>query len=68
MKAAIVESPGRLVVREIPKPVIGGYDVLCPDFGIIGAHRHGGCAEYVAVPAVNVVPKPASLAWEVAAR
>jgi len=46
---------------------LGGYDVLCPDFGIIGAHRHGGCAEYVAVPAANVVPKPASIPWEVAA-
>ena len=29
MKAAIVEIPGKLVVREIPKPAIGGYDVLC---------------------------------------
>jgi threonine dehydrogenase-like Zn-dependent dehydrogenase len=29
MKAAIVERPGELVIREIPKPVIGDYDVLC---------------------------------------
>jgi NADPH:quinone reductase-like Zn-dependent oxidoreductase len=44
-----------------------GYDVLCPDFGIIGAHRHGGCAEFCAVPSPCVVPKPAGIAWEVAA-
>lgn len=43
------------------------YDVLRQDFGIIGAQRHGGCAEYVAVPAANVVPKPAGLSWETAA-
>jgi L-iditol 2-dehydrogenase len=35
MKAAIIErdarstGPGKLVVREIPRPVIGDYDVLC---------------------------------------
>jgi len=44
-----------------------GYDVLCEDFGIIGAHRHGGCAEYVAVPAANLIPKPPTVGWEVAA-
>lgn len=29
MKAAIVEEPGRLVVKEIPRPQVGDYDVLC---------------------------------------
>ncbi len=29
MKAAIVEKPGVLKVRELPNPVIGEYDVLC---------------------------------------
>ena len=29
MKAAIVEGPNRLVVREIPDPDIGDYDLLC---------------------------------------
>jgi threonine dehydrogenase-like Zn-dependent dehydrogenase len=29
MKAAIVESPGRLVVRQIPEPTGGEYDALC---------------------------------------
>lgn len=39
----------------------------CPDFGIIGMSRPGTFAEYVAVPAVNVYPKPAHLSWEEAA-
>jgi threonine dehydrogenase-like Zn-dependent dehydrogenase len=29
MKAAIVEKPGVLVVRDIPTPPVGPYDVLC---------------------------------------
>lgn len=29
MKAAIVEQPGSLVVRDIPMPAVGDYDVLC---------------------------------------
>jgi L-iditol 2-dehydrogenase len=29
MKAAIVERPGTLVVREIPRPAVGEYGVLC---------------------------------------
>ncbi len=29
MKAAIVEKPGELTVREIPEPTVGPYDALC---------------------------------------
>ena len=29
MKAAVVEKPGVLVVREVPEPVMGPYDALC---------------------------------------
>jgi threonine dehydrogenase-like Zn-dependent dehydrogenase len=29
MKAAVVEEPGNLVVREISRPQVGDYDVLC---------------------------------------
>jgi len=29
MKAAVLEKPGKLLVKEIPDPVIGRYDVLC---------------------------------------
>ncbi len=38
-----------------------GEKSLCPDFGIIGAHRDGTFAEFIAVPAANVLPKPAIL-------
>ena len=29
MRAAMVESPGRLVVRDVPMPEVGPYDALC---------------------------------------
>jgi len=29
MKAAVVQSPGDVVVRQVPNPVVGDYDVLC---------------------------------------
>lgn len=29
MKAAVVEEPGLLIVREVPEPVMGPYDALC---------------------------------------
>ena len=34
---------------------------------MIGYRRDGGYAELVAVPAVNIIPKPANLTWEEAA-
>jgi NADPH:quinone reductase-like Zn-dependent oxidoreductase len=37
---------------------LGGHDNLCRDYGLLGEHRWGGFAEYVVVPAVNVVPAP----------
>lgn len=39
----------------------------CREFQIVGEHRWGTHAEAVIVPAVNVVPKPASVPWEQAA-
>jgi NADPH:quinone reductase-like Zn-dependent oxidoreductase len=44
-----------------------GRDNLCRSYDILGYRRDGGYAEFVAVPAVNVMPKPASLSWEEAA-
>ncbi len=38
-----------------------------PDFQILGGPRDGTFAELVAVPEVNVFPKPARLSWEEAA-
>ncbi|MFQ5343030.1 MAG: zinc-binding dehydrogenase [Anaerolineae bacterium] len=35
-----------------------GEDSLCDQFGVIGEHSRGGMAEYVVVPARNVMPMP----------
>jgi len=39
MKAAVAEERGRLVVREVPEPVMGDYDCLCT--GLYGATCSG---------------------------
>lgn len=39
MLAAVAEQPGRLVVREVPEPVMGPYDCLCQ--GLYGATCSG---------------------------
>lgn len=44
-----------------------GRDNLCRSYDILGYRRDGGYAEFVAAPAVNVLPKPATLSWEEAA-
>jgi NADPH:quinone reductase-like Zn-dependent oxidoreductase len=44
-----------------------GQDNLCREYDMIGYRRDGGYAELVAVPGVNVIPKPANLSWEQAA-
>ena len=44
-----------------------GEDNLCRQYDIIGYRHEGGYAEFVAVPGVNVIPKPAQLSWEEAA-
>ncbi len=46
---------------------LAGRDNLCRDYDIIGYRRHGGYAQLVAAPAVNVIPKPKNLSWEEAA-
>ena len=46
---------------------LSGQDNLCREYDIIGYRRNGGYAELVAVPGVNVLPKPAQLSWEEAA-
>jgi NADPH:quinone reductase-like Zn-dependent oxidoreductase len=37
---------------------LSGFDPLCPDYGIIGEHRDGGAADFVVVPAANLVARP----------
>ena len=46
---------------------LSGRDHHCRSYAILGEHRHGATAELVLVPAVNAVPKPASLSFEQAA-
>jgi len=43
---------------------LSGQDNLCREYDIIGYRRNGGYAEFVAVPGVNIIPKPAQLSWE----
>jgi NADPH:quinone reductase-like Zn-dependent oxidoreductase len=44
-----------------------GRDNMCPEYDIVGYRRDGGYAQLVAVPGVNIVPKPKSLKWGEAA-
>ena len=46
---------------------LSGQDNLCRDYDIMGYRRDGGYAELVAVPGVNIIPKPSQLSWEEAA-
>ncbi len=40
---------------------LGGFDPLCPRYGIIGETQDGGCADYLVVPVANVIRRPAGL-------
>src|SRR5262245_44114073 len=44
-----------------------GNDSMCDEYDIIGYRRDGGYAELVAVPGVNIIPKPKNLSWPEAA-
>jgi NADPH:quinone reductase-like Zn-dependent oxidoreductase len=46
---------------------LSGRENLCRRFAILGEHVSGGMAERFAVPARNVMPKPARLSFEEAA-
>jgi len=46
---------------------IAGEDSLCVDYGIIGEHVDGGYAQYVKVPAENVLMLPENFSFEAAA-
>jgi NADPH:quinone reductase-like Zn-dependent oxidoreductase len=45
----------------------GGDNSMCPDYSIIGEHEDGCYAEFVAVPAANVLPIPDDAKFETAA-
>jgi NADPH:quinone reductase-like Zn-dependent oxidoreductase len=46
---------------------LSGRDNLCAEYDMLGYRRNGGYAQLVAVPAANVIPKPANLSWAEAA-
>lgn len=43
---------------------VRGDAPYCRSYGILGEHRPGTLADYVVVPARNLVAKPPSLSWE----
>jgi len=45
---------------------LAGEIVFCPEYGILGEHSTGTLAEYVVLPAINAVPKPPTLDWDIA--
>lgn len=46
---------------------LAGKDNFCPTYHLLGAGVHGGYAEYVKVPAGNLLPMPSGLTFEQAA-
>ncbi len=46
---------------------LAGDDNQCSHYDILGYRNHGGYAEFVSVPEVNVLPKPGHLSFEEAA-
>jgi NADPH:quinone reductase-like Zn-dependent oxidoreductase len=46
---------------------LAGEDNLCRSYGILGETRNGGCAELVAVPAINIIPLRENVSFEEAA-
>jgi NADPH:quinone reductase-like Zn-dependent oxidoreductase len=46
---------------------LAGRDNMCDEYDMIGYRRDGGYAELLAVPGVNVIPKPENLSWPEAA-
>jgi NADPH:quinone reductase-like Zn-dependent oxidoreductase len=46
---------------------LSGQDNMCITYKILGAHTNGGYAEFVNVPAINVLTMPATLSFEEAA-
>ena len=46
---------------------LAGKDNFCPTYHLLGAGVHGGYAEYVKVPARNLLPMPPGLTFEQAA-
>ncbi|MEM4311709.1 MAG: zinc-binding dehydrogenase [Nitrososphaerales archaeon] len=46
---------------------LSGQDNLCPEYSILGAKCHGGYAEYLRIPEVNLISLPSNKSFEEAA-
>lgn len=57
--APVLVSPGTSCGR--CEACLGGFDPLCPEYGIFGETKNGGLTELVCVPTQNLIPRPASL-------
>jgi D-arabinose 1-dehydrogenase-like Zn-dependent alcohol dehydrogenase len=55
---AVLLSPG--VSCGACRECLAGTDYLCRRYGIVGETRDGTCAERIALPARNLLPKPAA--------
>jgi NADPH:quinone reductase-like Zn-dependent oxidoreductase len=54
MNAPVIVAPGISCGK--CRHCLGGWDSLCPGFNILGFQTNGGFAEYVKVPARNIIP------------
>jgi NADPH:quinone reductase-like Zn-dependent oxidoreductase len=61
----VLVAPG--VSCGICERCVGGEDMLCASYGILGEHRDGGYAEFLVVPRRNALPLPAGLSYVEAA-
>jgi NADPH:quinone reductase-like Zn-dependent oxidoreductase len=55
----VVVSPGVSCMRCVH--CLSGRDNFCRDYHLLGEHVSGGCCELLAVPAANIVARPANL-------
>ena len=55
----VVLSPG--VSCSHCEHCLSGSDNNCREYGVLGEHLHGGYAQFIAVPAQNIIPKPSNL-------
>lgn len=46
---------------------LGGFDPLCPRYGILGETTNGGASDSIIVPVANLIPLPDSIPMETAA-
>lgn len=58
----VIVSPG--ISCGICEACLGGFDPLCPQYGILGETQDGVCAEEVIVPIANLISKPGNVSFE----